>query len=80
MEMFDTNARIAVLENELKNVASELKEMRVDQKEQHQLMMEKISDVDRRLMAIERWRVLLMGGSIVVAYILAHTPVAKFLG
>lgn len=80
MEMFDTNARIAVLENELKNVASELKEMRVDQKEQHQLMMSKIMDIDKRLITIERWRWLLMGGAIVVGYILAHTPLKNFLG
>lgn len=80
MEMFDTNAKIAVLENELKNVASELKEMRLDQKEQHQLMMEKVIDIDKRLMAIEKWRWLLMGGAIVVGYILAHTPINKFLG
>ena len=78
--MFDTNAKIAVLENELKNVASELKEMRLDQKEQHQLMMEKVIDIDKRLMAIEKWRWLLMGGAIVVGYILAHTPISKFLG
>ena len=80
MEMFDTNARIAVLENELKNVATELKEMRLDQKEQHQLMMAKITDIDKRLITIERWRWLLMGGAIVVGYILAHTPISKFLG
>lgn len=80
MEMLDTTARIAVLENELKNVASEIKELRIDSKEQHMHMMKKIDDIDLRLMAIEKWRWLLMGGAVVVGYFLAHTPLGKLIG
>jgi hypothetical protein len=32
MELFDTGARIAVVENELKNVAREVQEIRLDTK------------------------------------------------
>ncbi len=44
METFDTGARIAVLENELKNIVSELKEHRKDSRDQHYQMMEKIAN------------------------------------
>lgn len=80
MEAFDTTARIAVLENELKNIALDLKQMRADQKEQHHIMMERIDEIDKRLGTIERWRWLLMGGAVVAGYILAHTPLKNFLG
>ena len=67
METFDTSARIAVLENEVKNIASDLKEIRKESKEQHQLLMEKMTQMDDRLGIIERWRWMIVGGSVVAA-------------
>ncbi len=72
MELFDTTSRIAVLENEIKNISSEIKEFRMDSKEQHKDMMSKIDDIDKRLTAIERWRWMIVGGAIVLGYLVSY--------
>ena len=72
MELFDTTSRIAVLENELKNLSSEIKDFRMDSKEQHKNMMEKIDDIDRRLTTIEKWRWMIVGGAVVLGYLASH--------
>ena len=72
MELFDTTSRIAVLENQLSNLSSDLKEFRVDSKEQHKQMMEKIDDIDKRLTVIERWRWMVIGGAIVLGYLISQ--------
>lgn len=72
MELFDTTSRIAVLENELKNLSSEIKDFRLDSKEQHKSMMEKIDDIDKRLTAIEKWRWMIVGGAVVLGYLASH--------
>jgi TolA-binding protein len=72
MELFDTTSRIAVLESQLTNLGSDLKEFRQDSKEQHKQMMEKISDIDERLTTIEKWRWMIIGGSIVIGYLVSH--------
>jgi hypothetical protein len=72
MEHFDTGARIAVLENEVKNIGTDLKEIRKENKEQHKAMMEKMSSFDDRLVIIEKWRWMLIGGAAVVGYLIAH--------
>ena len=72
METFDTGARIAVLESELKNVAAEVKEHRLDSKEQHKQMMAKIDHLDTRLGVIERWRWMIVGGAAVLGFLLSH--------
>ena len=72
MELFDTTSRIAVLENQLTNLSSELKEFRQDSKEQHKQMMEKIGDIDSRLTIIEKWRWMIIGGSVVLGYAASH--------
>lgn len=72
MEYYDINARIAVLETELKNIANEVKASRLDSKEQHMMMMQKIQDMDKRLDVIEKWRWMIIGGAAVVGYIAAQ--------
>ena len=72
MELFDTGARIAVVENELKNVAREVQELRLDSKEQHKQMMEKIIEIDKRLGVIEKWRWMVVGGALVLGYVGSH--------
>jgi hypothetical protein len=72
MEQFDTISRIAVLENEVKNIATDVKEMRQEQKAQHELLMEKFNKMDERLGVIERWRWMILGAATVVGYLLAH--------
>lgn len=72
METFDTGARIAVLENEIKNVVMELKEHRKDSKEHHAVMLEKIEDLDKRLQVIERWRWMIIGGAVALGYFASH--------
>jgi len=49
MELFDSSSRIAVLENEVKNIASDVKELRKEQKEQHETLMTKFDSMDERL-------------------------------
>lgn len=72
METVDTNARIAVLENDVKILVEVLKEIKSDQKEQHNLMMEKIEDLEKKMNIIERWRWMIIGGSAVLGYLVAH--------
>lgn len=72
METFDTGARIAVLENEIKNIGTELKEHRVDSKEHHIMLMKRIDHIDNRLQVIERWRWMIVGGAAVLGFMIAH--------
>ncbi len=78
MEMFDqTASRIAVLENEVKNIATDVKEIRKEQKEQHDLLMNKVSDMSNRVDVLERWRWMIVGAAVVIGYILAHVRLDK---
>ena len=72
METVDTNARIAVLENDVKILVEVLKEIKADQKEQHNLMMEKIEELEKKMNIIERWRWMIIGGAAVVGYLIAQ--------
>lgn len=72
METFDTNSRIAVLENEVKNIATDVREIRKESKEQHALLMEKMTHMDNRLGVLERWRWMVVGGAAVAGYLIAH--------
>lgn len=72
VEGFDTGERIAVLEISVKQLATEIKEHRVDSKEQHNQMMRKIEDIDKRLVVIERWRWMIVGGALAVGYLASH--------
>ena len=77
METFDTQSRIAVLENEVKNVAHKLEEMREEQKEQYNCLVRKFDDVTKRIAVLERWRWMIFGGAIVVGYLLAHIRIER---
>jgi uncharacterized coiled-coil DUF342 family protein len=77
MEFIDTTARIAVLENEVKNVVEELREIRKEQKEQHAAMMKELNKLEDRINSIEKWRWMVIGGAAVVGYLLAHLPFVK---
>lgn len=77
MEYMDTTARIAVLENELKNAVEELREIRKEQKEQHNAMMKELNKLEDRINSIEKWRWMVIGGAAVVGYLLSHIPFAK---
>lgn len=72
METIDTNARIAVLENEIKNIANDLKEHRNDSKEHHKELKECLDNLDTRLSVVERWRWMIIGGAMVIGYAAAH--------
>lgn len=72
METFDTGARIAVLENELKNISTELKEHRADSKQNHILLMKRIDHIDNRLQVIEKWRWMIVGGAAVIGFLASH--------
>lgn len=80
MELFDTQSRIAILEHEVKNISELMKELRKEQKEQHEAMMKRIDSIDNRIDILERWRYMVIGGAIVVGYLLAQTvQLAKVL-
>lgn len=78
MESFDTSSRIAVLENEVKNIASDVKELRVESKQQHSLLMQKMDSMDDRLSVVERWRWMIIGAAVVMGYIIAHVRFENF--
>ena len=71
MEMYDSVARIAVLENEVKNIATDIKELRVEQKEQHDALMKHFVGIEDRLSNLEKWRWMVIGGGIVIGYIIS---------
>jgi uncharacterized coiled-coil DUF342 family protein len=84
----ETQSRIAVLENETKNVIGKLEEIRKEQKEMHTslskeqkeiftCLMDKFENVSKRIAVLERWRWMIFGGAIVVGYILAHVKIEK---
>ena len=78
MELFDTQSRIAILEHEVKNVSEMMKELRKEQKEQHEAMMKRIDSIDNRIDTLEKWRYMVIGGAIVVGYLLAQlSPLVK---
>lgn len=70
METFDTGARIAVLENELKNIAEDVKEIRKENKEQHAVLMSKFESFESRIAIIERWRWMVVGGAVALGYLI----------
>jgi hypothetical protein len=70
IESFDTNERIAVLETEVKNISINLIDLRREQKEQHQCLMEKFDKVEERISDIERWRWIVVGAALVIGYII----------
>lgn len=72
METFDTGARIAVLENEIKNISIDLREHRLDSKEHHILLMKRIDNIDSRLQVIERWRWMIVGAAAVLGFLVSH--------
>lgn len=72
MEAFDTTARIAVLENEIKNIASDIKELKVEQKEQHDALMKHFVNIEERLSNLEKWRWMVIGGALVIGFILSN--------
>ena len=68
------------MEHEVKNVSEMMKELRKEQKEQHEAMMKRIDSIDQRIAILERWRFMLIGGALVVGYILAQlVQLAKVL-
>ena len=69
--MFDTGARIAVLENEVRNIATDVKELMVDQKEQHQALMSKFNHIEERITNLEKWRWTVVGGAAVIGYLIS---------
>jgi len=72
MEPFDTNSRIAVLENEVKNIASDIRELRAEQKEQHDALMKHFKGIEDRLNNLEKWRWMVIGGAAVVGYLVSN--------
>jgi hypothetical protein len=72
METFDTGARIAVLENEIKNIAEDVKEIRKENKEQHAVLMSKFESFESRIAIIERWRWMVVGGAVALGYLINH--------
>ena len=72
METFDTGARIAVLENEIKNIAEDVKEIRKENKEQHAVLMNKFESFESRIAIIERWRWMVVGGAVALGSLINH--------
>ena len=72
MADIDSEVRVAVLEVSLKQLIAEIKEHRADSKEQHNHLMSKIAEIDKRLQIVERWRWMVVGGAIAVGYLVSH--------
>jgi hypothetical protein len=80
METFDTQSRIAIVEHEVKSIKEELKEFRIEQKEQYENMVKCIGNVDKRIDILERWRWMMTGGAVVIGYLIAQFgPLSKFI-
>ena len=72
MESLNTQSRIAVLENEIKNIGIKIEDMRVEHKEHHYALCSKFDNVSTRINVLEKWRWMIVGGAIVIGYMLAH--------
>ncbi len=72
MDGVESEVRVAVLEVSLKQLIAEIKEHRADSKEQHNHLMSKIAEIDKRLQIVERWRWMVVGGAIAVGYLVSH--------
>lgn len=77
MEQFDTTSRIAVLENEVKNIAADVKDIQKMQKEQYDALCYKMDTMSNRVDILERWRWMIVGAAVVIGYILAHVRIEK---
>ena len=75
MENLNTHSRIAVLENEIKNIGVNIENMRIEHKEQHLALCSKFDNVSNRINILEKWRWMIVGGSLVIGYILAHVRI-----
>lgn len=75
MQQFETQSRIAVLENKVENIVEKLDEMRCEQKEQHRALCIKFDNISKRITVLEKWRWMIFGAAIVVGYILAHVKI-----
>jgi hypothetical protein len=71
-EQIETYSRIAILETEMKNLCLEFKEFRKEQKEQHAAMLNEFKALEDRLHIIEKWRWMVIGGSIAIGYIVSE--------
>lgn len=71
-EQIATFSRIAVLETEVKNISSELRDFRKEQKDQHAAMLSEFKSLEDRLHVIEKWRWMVIGGSMSIGYILSE--------
>lgn len=72
METIDTMSRIAVLENEVKNIATDIRELRLEQKEQHDALMRHFVSIEERLSNLEKWRWMVVGGAVVIGFLLSN--------
>lgn len=72
MELFDTDTKVAVLQTEIKNLMQSVQDFRRDSREQHLEMLNQIKGIDERLKIIEKWKWMVIGGSLVVGYLLSH--------
>jgi len=75
METFDTDTKVAVLQNEIKNLTQSVMDFRRDSREQHLEMLSKINSLNERLTLIERWKWMVLGGAVVIGYMLSHMKV-----
>jgi hypothetical protein len=72
MEQFDTIARIAVLENEVKNIAKTVNDIQTEQKEMHSFLVDRISKLHDRINEFERWKWMIMGGACVIGFLISQ--------
>ena len=54
-------------------IMNEIKQLRLDQAEHHKLVSERLS-------RLEQWRWIMVGGAIVVGYLISALPLAKIFG
>ena len=75
MELFDTDTKVAVLQTEIKNLMQSVKDFRRDSREQHLEMLNQIKGLDERIKIIEKWKWTVVGGSLVIGYMLSHIKI-----
>lgn len=75
MELFDTDTKVAVLQTEIKNLMQSVQDFRRDSREQHLEMLNQIKGLDERIKIIEKWKWTVVGGSLVIGYMLSHIKI-----
>lgn len=74
----EVHSRITTTTREIvEKIESSTQSIKTDATDQHNMLAGKMNDMDARIGEVEKWRYLLIGGALVIGYIIAHVDITK---